>query len=148
MGNLTEDIQARNMTNNDNNTLLTDTDVAVIGGGVVGCGVARHMALEGASVVLIEKAPDILDGASKGNSAILHTGFDAPPGSLEWECVQKGHAEYVAICKSMNLPLLKTGALVAAWTREEEERLDGVLKKDSKMVLTICDFSVRLKSIK
>ena len=108
---------------------LADGDIAVIGGGVVGCAVARRMALEGASVVLIEKAADILDGASKGNSAILHTGFDAPPGSLEWKCVQEGHAEYLAICKDMNLPLLKTGALVTAWNQDEEERLDGVLKK-------------------
>ncbi len=103
--------------------------IAVIGGGVVGCGVVRRLALEGASTVLLEKATDILDGASKGNSAILHTGFDAPPGSLEWECVRKGHAEYLEIHESLNLPLLKTGALVTAWTEEEEERLEKVLQK-------------------
>jgi glycerol-3-phosphate dehydrogenase len=114
---------------NEPGVLLADADVAIIGGGVVGCGVARRMALEGASVVLVEKASDILDGASKGNSAILHTGFDAPPGSLEWKCVQDGHAEYLAICKAMNLPVLKTGALVTAWTEDEEERLAAVLKK-------------------
>ena len=61
-----------------NNSLLADADVAIIGGGVVGCAVARRMALEGASVVLVEKGADILGGASKGNSAILHTGFDTP----------------------------------------------------------------------
>ena len=112
-------------------SLLADVDVAIIGGGVVGCAVARRMALEGASVVLIEKAADILDGASKGNSAILHTGFDAPVGTLEWECVQKGYDEYLAIHESLNLPLLKTGALVAAWTEEEESRFQDILKKGS-----------------
>lgn len=110
-------------------TLLADGDVAIIGGGVVGCAVARRMALEGASVVLIEKAADILDGASKGNSAILHTGFDAPVGSLEWQCVREGHAEYLAIRDSLNLPILETGALVAAWTEAEEERLADVLRQ-------------------
>jgi len=104
-------------------------DVAVIGGGVVGCAVARRMALAGASVVLIEKAADILEGASKGNSAILHTGFDAPVGSLEWECVQNGYHEYLDIYKSLNLPLLKTTAMVAAWTEEQEEKFPGILKK-------------------
>ncbi len=112
-------------------SLLADVDVAIIGGGVVGCAVARRMALEGASVVLIEKAADILDGASKGNSAILHTGFDAPVGTLEWECVQKGYEEYRAIHESLNLPLLKSGALVAAWTEEEEARFPDILKKGS-----------------
>ncbi|WP_457575395.1 FAD-dependent oxidoreductase [Desulfomarina sp.] len=115
--------------NNSSSALLADGDIAIIGGGVVGCAVARRMALEGASVILLEKASDILDGASKGNSAILHTGFDAPPGSLELKCVQEGHAEYLSICKAMNLPIRKTGALVTAWNHEEEERLAGVLKK-------------------
>lgn len=109
--------------------LLADCDIAVIGGGVVGCAVARRMALEGASVVLVEKAPDILDGASKGNSAILHTGFDAPVGTLEWECVQKGHEEYLEIREELNLPLLQSGALVAAWTEEEEARFTDIIQK-------------------
>ncbi len=115
----------------NDSSLLADVDVAIIGGGVVGCAVARRMALEGASVVLMEKAADILDGASKGNSAILHTGFDAPVGTLEWECVQKGYEEYLEIHKSFNLPLLKSGALVAAWTEEEEARFPDILKKGS-----------------
>ena len=58
-------------------------DVAVIGGGVVGCAVARRFTLDGARVVLLERGADILSGASKANSALLHTGFDAPPDSLE-----------------------------------------------------------------
>jgi glycerol-3-phosphate dehydrogenase len=111
------------------NTLRTDADVAIIGGGVVGCAIARRMALEGASVVLIEKAADILDGASKGNSAILHTGFDAPVGSLERQCIREGYDEYLAIRDGLNLPILETGALVAAWTEAEEERLADVLRQ-------------------
>ena len=110
-------------------TLLASSDIAVIGGGVVGCAVARKMALEGTSVILVEKGADILEGASKGNSAILHTGFDAPVGSLEWECVQKGYHEYLEIRESFNLPLLKTSAMVAAWTEEQEAKFTDILKK-------------------
>ena len=125
--------QTTNILKNDSRTtkatLLASCDIAVIGGGVVGCAVARKMSLEGASVILIEKATDILDGASKGNSAILHTGFDAPVGSLEWECVQNGYKEYLEIHEDFNLPLLKTGALVSAWTEEQEEKFTAILKK-------------------
>jgi len=110
-------------------SLLADCDIAVIGGGGVGCAVMRKMTLAGASVVLLEKAADILDGASKGNSAILHTGFDAPVGSLEWECVQNGYKEYLEIHKDFNLPLLKTGALVSAWSDEQEEKFTAIIKK-------------------
>lgn len=104
-------------------------DIAVIGGGIVGCAVARKMTLAGAKVILIEKSPDILAGASKGNSAILHTAFDAPEKSLELQCMQAGYAEYLEIHQSMNLPLLKTGALLVAWTAEEEAKFEGIIKK-------------------
>lgn len=104
-------------------------DVAVIGGGVIGCAILRRFALEGARAVLLEKAPDILDGASKGNSAILHTGFDAPPGSLEAACIAAGYGEYLEIHERLNLPLIRSGALVLAWTEEEEAELPGLIDK-------------------
>src|SRR6185295_14005190 len=94
-------------------------DIVVIGGGVVGCAVARRFTLDGARVALLERGSDILSGASKANSALLHTGFDAPPGSLELECMQAGYREYMAIRDGLNLPLLETGAMIVAWTEEE-----------------------------
>lgn len=109
--------------------MYKEYDIAVIGGGVVGCAVARRMTLEGAKVILIEKSPDILAGASKGNSAILHTAFDAPENSLELQCMQAGYKEYLDIHQSMNLPLLKTGAILAAWTSEEEAKFEGIIQK-------------------
>lgn len=101
-------------------------DVAIIGGGVVGCAVARRFALAGARIVLIEKGADILSGASKANSAILHTGFDAPASSLELELVKAGRQEYLEICDSLNLSLLKTGALVCAWSDLEAAKLAAI----------------------
>lgn len=104
-------------------------DVAVIGGGVVGCAVARRLTLDGARVVLVERAPDILAGASKGNSAILHTGFDAPPDSLELACMRRGYAEYLAIRERLNLPLPATGVAVVAWSDEEARALDAIRER-------------------
>lgn len=102
-------------------------DVAVVGGGVVGCAVARRFTLAGARTILLEKASDILAGASKANSALLHTGFDAPSGSLELACMQEGYAEYLQIRDRLNLPLLETGAMVVAWTAQEEAALDRIV---------------------
>ncbi len=104
-------------------------DVAIIGAGVVGCAMARRFTLDGARVVLIEKGRDVLDGASKANSAILHTGFDAPPGSLEQACIAKGYAEYLEIRESLDLPLLKSGAMVLAWDADQLARLEGLVDK-------------------
>lgn len=102
-------------------------NVAIIGGGVVGLAILRRLALGGVSAVLLEKGADILSGASKGNSALLHTGFDAPPGSLELACMQAGHAEYLEIRERLNLPLVKTGALVVAWNDAEAAQLPVIL---------------------
>jgi glycerol-3-phosphate dehydrogenase len=102
-------------------------DVAVIGGGVVGCAILRRLALGGLRCILLEKGADILSGASKGNSALLHTGFDAPTGSMELSCMQAGYREYLAIREHLNLPLVETGAVVVAWTGEELAKLPGIV---------------------
>ncbi len=104
-------------------------DAAVIGGGVVGLAVLRRFALAGLNCVLLERGADILSGASKGNSALLHTGFDAPPGSLELACMKAGYAEYLEIKDRLNLPLVKSAALVVAWSDEEVAKLDGIVAK-------------------
>lgn len=104
-------------------------DVAIIGAGVVGCAIARRFALAGARVAVIEKAVDILDGASKGNSAILHTGFDAPPGSLEHACIRAGYEEYLSMHDRLGLPVLRCGALVIAWNEEEQAALPALMDK-------------------
>lgn len=101
-------------------------DIAIIGAGVVGCAVARRFALAGAKVVLIEKGNDILSGASKANSAILHTGFDAPPGSLELDLVRAGRQEYLSIRDTLNLPLVTTTAFVCAWNGLEADKLTAI----------------------
>lgn len=114
-------------------TLTNDCfDVTIIGAGVVGCAMARRFTLDGAKVAVLEKGAEVLDGASKANSAILHTGFDAPPGSLEQACIAKGYAEYLAIHESLGLPLLKTGAMVLAWNDDQMAELDGLVAKAHK----------------
>src|SRR5260221_14029581 len=102
-------------------------DIAVIGGGVVGLAILRRFALAGLKCVLLERGPDILSGASKGNSAILHTGFDAPPDSLELSSMQRGYAEYLVIPDRLNLPLVESHALLAAWNEPELATLTAIV---------------------
>jgi len=112
------------------NTLSKDVfDVVIVGAGVVGCAIARRFALAGAKVAIVEKGVDILDGASKANSAILHTAFDAPPNSLEHACIRSGYDEYHEIYQKMGLPLENTGAFVVAWNEEELAGLEKILEQ-------------------
>ena len=92
-------------------------DIVIIGAGVVGTAIFKEFCEQGAKTLLVEKENDILEGASKGNSAILHTGFDAPPNSLELECVKRGYEEYLKIKKN----------LIYLYLRQEPWLLHGMM---------------------
>jgi glycerol-3-phosphate dehydrogenase len=104
-------------------------DMAIIGAGVVGCAIFREFSLAGLRVALVERGADILCGASKANSALLHTGFDAIPGSLESACMREGYARYKALHHALGLPLLQTGAIVVAWTEADRAALPGIVAR-------------------
>lgn len=109
--------------------IIAQSRAVVIGGGVVGCAIFRRLALGGLEPLLLEAGADILNGASKGNSALLHTGFDAPEGSVELSCMQAGYREYLEIRDRLNLPLIESGALVVAWDEEQLARLAAIVEK-------------------
>ena len=57
-------------------------DILIIGGGAVGCAVARELSRSQRSVALVEKEADVAAGTSGRNSAVVHAGFNNRPGSL------------------------------------------------------------------
>ena len=97
----------------------THFDVLVIGGGVVGCAILRELTRYQASVALVERNPDICEGTSKSNSAIVHTGFDAPPGSLEARLLAEARDLWPAVIADLHIPYSRTGALMLAFTPDD-----------------------------
>ncbi|MEU5776468.1 FAD-dependent oxidoreductase [Streptomyces venezuelae] len=105
-------------------------DVTVIGAGVVGTAVARELARHaGLRVALVEAADDVGEGTSKANTAILHTGFDAVPGSLESRLVREGQRLLTAYAAESGIPVEPVGALLVAWDGEQLAALPGLLEK-------------------
>jgi len=103
--------------------------VAVIGAGVVGTAIARALTLQDVSCVLIDAANDVGTGTSKANTAILHTGFDAVPGSLESRLLRRGYALLGEYARSAGIPVERTGALLVAWTAEQVAELPAIEDK-------------------
>jgi glycerol-3-phosphate dehydrogenase len=99
-------------------------DALVIGGGVVGSSILRELSRYNATIVLVERNPDICDGTSKSNSAIVHTGFDAPPGSLEARMLAEARTLWPVLIERLHIPYLQTGALMVATTPEEEATIE------------------------
>jgi glycerol-3-phosphate dehydrogenase len=101
------------------NHMADVADVAIIGAGVVGTAIARTLARYSLDCVLVESASDVGTGTSKANTAILHTGFDAKPGTLESRLLARGSTLLRDYASAAGIPVERTGALLVAWTAEQ-----------------------------
>ena len=101
-------------------------DVMIIGAGVVGTAIARTLAQYSLDCVLAEAAADVGTGTSKANTAILHTGFDAKPDSLESRLLSRGSALLRSYAAAAGIPVESTGALLVAWTPEQSAALPAI----------------------
>ena len=109
-------------------------DVAIIGAGLIGCAIARELSgqmFDGRplDIVLIDARTDVGDGTSKANTAILHTGFDATPGTLESRLVRRGYALWREYAETTGVPVERTGALLVAWDDEQLAALPSLRAK-------------------
>ncbi len=100
-------------------------DVVVIGGGVVGTAILRKLSLYNLSIALVEKQPDVCEGASKANSGIIHTGFDAPPDSLEAKCLKRSRELWSDYTEQLKIPYIPCGAIMIATNEEEKEIIEN-----------------------
>ena len=106
-----------------------DTDVAIVGAGVVGCAIARELTRFELRVTLLEAGPDVGAGTSKANTALLHTGFDAKPGTLEARLVARGYELLGEYAERVGIPVERTGALLVAWNDEQLAELPGIVER-------------------
>jgi len=102
-------------------------DVAIIGAGVVGTAIARALAAFDLRCVLLDAADDVGTGTSKANTAILHTGFDAKPGSLESRLLTRGSGLLRAYAEQAGIAVERTGAVLVAWTAEQAAALPAII---------------------
>ena len=99
-------------------------DVVVIGAGVVGSLITRELSKYNIKVALLERCNDCAMGATKANSAIVHAGFDAVPGTLKAKLNVRGVELMKKVCKELNVPLKNNEALVVAFSEEEMPHLE------------------------
>lgn len=104
-------------------------DVVIIGGGITGCSIARELSRYDIKITLVEKEEDVACGTSKGNSAVVHAGFDASPGTWKAKLNVAGNKLYPALCEELDVPFVLNGSLVVAVSEEEERVLEELLEK-------------------
>jgi len=106
-----------------------ERDVVVVGAGVVGAAIARDLTRYDLRVTLLEAGPDVGAGTSKANTALLHTGFDAKPGTIEARLVRRGCELLAGYAQQVGIPIEPTGALLVAWDDEQLAALPGIAER-------------------
>ncbi|MEW2082849.1 FAD-dependent oxidoreductase [Streptomyces sp. NPDC005283] len=104
-------------------------DVIVVGAGVVGSAIARELARHRLRAAFVDACDDVGNGTSKANTAILHTGFDAVPGSLESRLVREGQRRLATYAAETGIPVEPLGALLVAWDQEQLAALPALAAK-------------------
>jgi glycerol-3-phosphate dehydrogenase len=104
-------------------------DVAIIGAGVVGSAIARELSRYKVSACVIERDEDVCCGTSKANSAIVHAGFDATPGTRKAQLNVRGNAMMDQLSKDLDFPFVRNGSLVVCTKDQDPAGLEELLRK-------------------
>lgn len=104
-------------------------DAVIIGGGAVGCAVARYLSCYRLSICLVERGEDVCVGTSKANSAICHAGFDAPVGSAKARFNVEGSRMMEGLSQELDFPYRRCGSLVLCFDEAELPHLRELLEQ-------------------
>lgn len=104
-------------------------DIVIIGAGVIGCAVARELAKYQLKTVVLEKEEDVCCGTSKANSAIVHAGFDAEPGTWKAKMNVIGSRKMEVLSKELDFPYKKNGSMVLCFDEKDFYKLEDLKKK-------------------
>jgi len=104
-------------------------DVAVIGAGVVGALCARELARYDLRVAVLERSADCSQGTSKANSAIVHAGFDAPPGTLKAKLNALGCGMMERLCGELDVKYRRNGSVVCAFGGEQDATVKELFQR-------------------
>ena len=104
-------------------------DAVIIGGGAVGCAVARYLSCYRLNICLVERGEDVCVGTSKANSAICHAGFDAPVGSAKARFNVEGSRMMEGLSQELDFPYRRCGSLVLCFDEAELPHLRELLER-------------------
>lgn len=124
------------------NQIMEQANIVIIGGGVIGCAIARALSAQWDDVFVLESLPRIGMAASTRNSGVIHAGLYYPPGSLKAKLCVRGSRLTYEFCAAHNVPHRNTGKLIVAMSPEEAPALEKLMetaRKNGVENLTIVD---------
>ena len=109
---------------------MTDFDVVVVGGGIVGLASAYKIVLSHPSVrlVVLEKDDRLATHQTGHNSGVIHSGLYYPPGSAKAATCTAGRAELIKFAKAHGIPHEICGKIVVATNEAELPDMERILE--------------------
>lgn len=87
-------------------------DVVIVGGGVVGCAIARELSRLKISIAVLEKESDLAMQASGRNDGLIHPGFAAKPGTKKAYYNTRGNRLYTKLAEELNFEFSRPGTII------------------------------------
>lgn len=107
-------------------------DAIIIGAGVTGCAIARELSRYQLNILVLEKEEDVCCGTSKANSAIIHAGHDAKPGSLKARFNVRGNELMDQLSADLDFPFTRNGSLVLCFEESQIPELEELADRGRK----------------
>lgn len=105
-------------------------DIVIIGAGCIGATIARTLCqYKDLSILWVEAADDVSQGATKGNSGIVHAGYDDTPGSVRSQHCWKGNQMFAQLDRELHFGYQKNGSLVLATNDTEVKELHHLYQR-------------------
>ena len=108
-------------------------DIIIIGGGVVGCSIARELSKYELKVALLEKEVELAFGVSKSNSGIIHPGTQIKADSLKGRLCVEGNKLIRKIAEELGIDFQEVGELIVAFSDEDIDKLEEIKTEAQKL---------------
>mmetsp|Transcript_17299 Transcript_17299/g.26770 ORF Transcript_17299/g.26770 Transcript_17299/m.26770 type:complete len:698 (-) Transcript_17299:135-2228(-) len=107
----------------------TEYDLVIIGAGCIGSAIARELSKYCLSILWLEAADDVSQGATKGNSGIVHAGYDDKPGTNRAKFCWPGNQMFHQLDRELRFGYQTNGSLVLATNEKELKVLEDLKKR-------------------
>lgn len=111
---------------------MEEYDLIIIGGGIIGCAIARELSKYKLKIALLEANEDIACGSTKANGGIIHAGYDPDPTSLKGKLNVKGNLMYPKLKKELDFKYVNKGSMVLGNNEEDLKILNKLLENGKK----------------
>ena len=107
-------------------------DVVIIGGGIIGCAIARELTRFDLRLALVERECEVGFGTSKANSGIIHAGHHSDPKTLKGRLEWAGNQMWDTLCEELGFGFRRCGELTVAFEDCQRKTLDRLLEQGEK----------------